>query len=121
MALHNELGAIGEDEAIKYLQGKGFLILHRNWRCGHKELDIVARHQHMLVVVEVKTRQTTRYGMPEDAVDNKKIRRIVASTDAYVKRYSIDWPVRFDIITVIGGAPPYRIEHIEDAFFPPVW
>lgn len=121
MALHNELGKEGEDAAVAYLIAKGYEIRHRNWHSGHRDLDIVAQKNGTLVIVEVKTRRDDRFGHPEEAVDNRKIRNIVASADAYVRKFAIDLPVRFDLITVVGMQPPFRIEHIEDAFFPPVW
>ncbi len=121
MAEHNELGKEGEEAAVAFLEGKGYLIRHRNWRSGRKELDIVAEHSGELVVVEVKTRRSNDYGNPEDAVTITKIRRIVASTDAYLRKFAIDLPVRFDIITITGREAPFRIEHIEEAFFPPIW
>lgn len=121
MAGHNELGKAGEEEAARYLQEKGYAIRHRNWRSGKKELDIVAEYGNELVVVEVKTRRNIRFGNPEEAVTNRKIRRIVASTDAYLRKYTLDLPVRFDIITLVGEEAPYAIEHITDAFHPPIW
>ncbi len=121
MSGHLTLGKAGEDLAVKHLQEKGYFILHRNWRSGHKELDIVARKDEELVVVEVKTRRNNLYGNPEDAIDDRKIRKIVTATDAYMNRYRVDLPVRFDIITIVGQEEPYQIEHIEDAFFPPIW
>lgn len=121
MAAHNELGKAGEDEAATYLLTKGYQILHRNWHYRKKELDIVARKENTLVVVEVKTRSTDQYGNPEEAVTDKKIRNIIASTDVYLKRFGIDLPVQFDIITVIGIPPHTHIEHIEEAFLPPIW
>ncbi|MCD7923478.1 YraN family protein [Bacteroidaceae bacterium] len=121
MAEHNELGKEGEEEATNYLIEKGYAIRHRNWHCGKKELDIVAEYQNELIVVEVKTRQHTQFGNPEDAVTDRKIRRIVASTDAYLRKFALDLPVRFDIITITGKEAPFRIEHIEDAFYPPIW
>lgn len=121
MAEHNLRGKKGEEEAANYLLAHGYTILHRNWRSGHKELDIVARQGGELVVVEVKCRRDVQYGRPEDAVDGRKIRRIVASTDAYLRKFDIDLPVRFDVITVTGEEPPYEIVHICDAFFPPMW
>ena len=105
MASHNELGKEGENAAVKYLLEKGYEIRHRNWHSGHRDLDIVAQKDGELVIVEVKTRSDACFGQPEDAVD----------------RRAIDLPVRFDIITVVGNRPPFHIEHIEDAFFPPVW
>lgn len=121
MAAHNELGKEGETEATTYLQNQGYIILHRNWHSGRFELDIVAQKDNELIIAEVKTRRNENYGHPEDAVTARKIRHIVASTDTYLKKYKIDLPVRFDIITIVGTEPPFRIEHIEEAFFPPIW
>lgn len=121
MAIHNKLGKEGEDSAVNLLNDKGYKILHRNWRSGKYELDIVAQYQNELVIIEVKTRRNTLYGLPEVAINNQKIRRIVSSTSAYLQKYKIDLPVRFDIITVIGQEKPFQIEHIEEAFYPPIW
>lgn len=121
MAEHNELGKEGEEAAAAYLTDKGYTIRHRNWRSGRKELDIVAEYQGQLVVAEVKTRRDTRFGDPQDAITDRKIRRIVSTTDAYLRKFALDMPVRFDIITVTGMKEPFSITHIEDAFYPPVW
>ncbi|MGL5273131.1 MAG: YraN family protein [Phocaeicola sp.] len=121
MALHNELGKAGEEVAANYIRNKGYRVLHRNWRSGKKELDIIAEYEGVLIVIEVKTRQHIEFGRPEEAVTNKKIKHIVASTDAYLRKFCIDLPVQFDIITVIGKIEPFKIEHIEEAFFPPMW
>lgn len=123
MAVHNDLGKTGEEEAVQLLLEKGYTILHRNWYSGKKELDIVAtdKENETLIVVEVKTRKNIDFGQPEEAINTKKIRRIVASTDAYVRKFNIDLPIRFDIITITGEAPFFTIEHIEDAFFAPIW
>lgn len=120
MAAHNELGKSGEEIAANHLLKKGYIIHHRNWRCGRKELDIVAEKDHTLVIVEVKTRTDTTFGLPTDAITDAKIRRIVNSTDAYLRKYRIDLPVRFDIITVIKNKDTESLEHIEKAFYPPL-
>ena len=119
MAEHNELGRTGEDEAADYLACEGYHIIDRNWRSGHKELDIVCERDGVLVIVEVKTRRDARFGKPEDAVSENKIRRIVLAADAYVRLNRIDLPVRFDIITVLGKHR--QLNHIIDAFRSPVW
>ena len=121
MAAHNELGKEGEEEAVRLLNEKGYVIHHRNWRSGKYELDIVAQQHDELVIVEVKTRRNVLYGTPETAVDGRKIRRIVSSTNAYLHKYRIDANVRFDIITITGTHKPFHIEHIENAFYPPIW
>ncbi|MDR3339662.1 MAG: YraN family protein [Candidatus Symbiothrix sp.] len=120
MAEHNELGKNGESAAITYLEKKGYKILHTNWRHGYFELDIVAKTDDELIVVEVKTRSGGSITNPEDAVTDQKIRHIVAATDYYIKCFDIDLPARFDIISIIGKQPDFEIDHIEDAFYPPV-
>ncbi|ERI81255.1 hypothetical protein HMPREF1981_03296 [Bacteroides pyogenes F0041] len=121
MAAHNDLGKAGEDAATLYLRKKGYVILHRNWRRGHLELDIVAEKNNKLIVVEVKTRKDTQFALPQDAVGALKIRRTVRATDTYMKLFQIDVPVQFDIITLIGDKANFKIEHIEEAFYPPLF
>ena len=110
-----------ENAAADYLVRNGYSIRHRNWRSGRKELDIVADNGEELIVVEVKSRKDTEYARPEDAVTATKIRRIVSATDKYINQYQLDMPVRFDIITVTGTKGHFSIEHIENAFYSPIW
>ena len=119
MAVHNTLGKAGEDAAVSYLEKNGYEILHRNWRKNRLELDIVAMHEGELVVVEVKTRTNTEYKEPQEDVDWRKVRHIVVAAAAYIKHFGIDLPVRFDIVTAVGDRPPFQIEHLENAFYPP--
>ncbi len=120
MAKHNKTGKEGEEEARIYLQKQHYEILHTNWRFGHYELDIVAKKDNELIIVEVKTRTSNEFGLPEDAVGKGKIRRIVAAADEYMQLNDIDIPVRFDIISICHSAKGHEIEHIEDAFYPPI-
>ena len=120
MAAHNALGKAGEDAAMAYLERNGYTIRHRNWRKNRLELDIVAVKDEQLIVVEVKTRSNTDYVEPQDAVNWQKVRHIVVAA-AYIKHFSIDAPVRFDIITAVGEAGAFEIEHIKDAFYPPMF
>jgi putative endonuclease len=119
MALHNVLGKDGESVAIAYLKEKGYRILHTNWRQGYFELDIVARTEDELVFIEVKTR-SSRLTNPEDAVNNQKIRNIISAADCYIKYFDVNLPFRFDIISIIRDRGDFEIDHIEDAFYPPV-
>lgn len=120
MAKHLILGHEGEDIAARYLEEHGYVILDRNWRCGHKELDLVVLKDRTIVFVEVKTRTGTQYGDPQDFVDNRKIKRIINSADAYIRFRCIDMDVRFDIISIVTDGEDFKVEHIEQAFFPPV-
>lgn len=122
MAIRNNIGKSGESEARIYLEKKGYRILHTNWRYQHYELDIVALHKEELIIIEVKTRSQDYLLEPEEAVNKKKILRIVAATDAYVRSFNYDLPVRFDILTLLKDTQGYHIrEHIEDAFYPPAY
>lgn len=117
MAQHNLLGNKGEMLAARYLLDKGYVVHHYNWRSGHKEIDIIAQYRDTLVFVEVKSRSSEEYGCAADAVDNKKIQYLLRAAESYIIKNRIDLKYRFDIVTVVGNAEPYRIEHIEDAFY----
>lgn len=121
MAQHNEFGQISEDRAVAYLMARGYTIRDRNWRFGHKELDIVAQKNDTLAIIEVKARRSDRYGDAVDAVTDDKIYKIVQATDAYVRYHRINLNVRFDIIAITGEPGQQTIEHIEDAFCPPLY
>ena len=118
MARHNEFGAQGEDIAIDYLRLKGYAILDRNWRSGHREIDIVARKDDTIVFVEVKARANASYGRPEDAVTRRKMHLLVLAADAYLRYYAIDLEVRFDVIAITGTKDKPHIKHYEHAFRP---
>ena len=68
MAIKDDLGRAGEQAAHDHLVALGFVVLDRNWRCGQGEIDIVAREAGELVIVEVKTRRSTGFGHPFDAL-----------------------------------------------------
>lgn len=109
--------------AAEYLKKLGYEILDERWHLNHLEIDIVAidTESRELVFVEVKTRTSANYGNPEEAVDYKKIMRSVRAADAYIKQHSRmeDW--RFDIISVISnGHDAPKIDHIKEAFYPPL-
>ena len=121
MAEKNETGKQGESIAKRYLEENGYNVIETNWRFHHYELDIIATDGKELVIVEVKTRSENYLIAPEQAVDKRKIRRIVSASDAYVRMKKIDLPIRFDIICLIKKGVSCVIEnHIEDAFFAPI-
>ncbi|WP_294748057.1 YraN family protein [uncultured Prevotella sp.] len=116
MAAHNELGKWGEDCAADYLQRKGYTIVERDWKSGHRDIDIIAVDENRTVVfVEVKTRRNRVFGEPEESVDYRKMRNLQAAINHYVKYRRIDNEIRFDIITVVGtiGSEP-EIDHLID-------
>lgn len=119
MAEHNELGKIGEDEAIAYLKSKGYSILHRNWRSGKFEIDIIAENEEYLVVVEVKSRKDGYLLHPVDSVGKSKMRNVILAAEKYIFANDVQKETRFDVISVVVRPQgQFRIEHIEDAFLP---
>ena len=118
MAQHNLLGNKGEILAARYLMEQGFAILEYNWRCGHKEIDLVAKERDVYVFVEVKTRSSNAYGDVQYAVTPAKMRNVVIAADAYIRANRIDSQVRFDIVAITGDGESHSIEHIRDAFYP---
>ena len=113
-----EIGDLGEELAVNFLLQKGFSVLDTKWRYKHLELDIVAMDGPQLVIVEVKTRQSSDYGAPEDFVDRKKQKLLIKAANQYIETHAIDAETRFDIISVIHSGPTPRISHIPDAFYP---
>lgn len=121
MAEHNELGKWGEDEAALYLEERGYSIVERDWRIGHRDLDIVAfsPDRSTLVFVEVKTRTSDECQLPEEAVDQRKIRNLAKAAHAYVKECHVDHALRFDIVSIVGSGHQVKsVEHLVDAFNP---
>lgn len=118
MAAHNDFGARGEELALEYLRKKGYEVMDRNWRSGHKEIDLVVRKDNTIVFVEVKARANVFYGRPEDAVTPRKMHLLVLAADTYLRCYKIDLNVRFDVVTVTGNVEKPYIRHFERAFRP---
>ena len=112
MATHNELGKRGEDLACNYLLKSGYEILHRNWRIGRYELDIVALKDEMLIVIEVKTRLQVDYNY-DDLITESKRKYLIRAANAYVNKNNLDLEVSFDLIVVSDNNK--RIDHIKEA------
>jgi len=111
-----ELGILGEHMAQKYLAKNGYTIRTVNYRYIKYEVDIIAEKDDLLVVVEVKTRQTAEIGEPWMAVTRKKQRQIITTADHYVQSRDLPNQVRFDIISIVHNSFRSKLEHIVDAF-----
>lgn len=118
MAKHIELGKKGEALARELLLQKGYTILETNWRFEKDEIDIIALEGEELVVVEVKTRSSSYYGHPEEAVGAQKEGFLIRGAEAFLEECNMDREVRYDIISVILNNKEQRLHHIQDAFFP---
>jgi putative endonuclease len=96
------VGRYGERVAVAYLIERGLLLLDRNWRCEHGELDAVMRDRgDVLVFVEVKTRRGDRFGAPAEAVGRAKVLRMRRLAAAWLAQSGIHpAEVRFDVVEV---------------------
>jgi putative endonuclease len=107
MASHNITGQNGEQMAKEFLQNQCYTILHQNWRHGHWEVDIIASKGEVLHFIEVKTRRTTKFGHPEEAVSKKKIQNLINASEEFLYKYPEWLRIQFDIlaITMLKGEP----------------
>ena len=117
MAQHNELGKEGENVAVEFLQKQGYEILETNWTFQKAEVDIIAQKENTLAIVEVKTRSSIDFGLPQDFVKSKKIQLLIKAVNEYVIQNDLIVDVRFDIIAIHKEGNKWTIEHLEDAFF----
>ncbi|MBL0356838.1 MAG: YraN family protein [Chitinophagaceae bacterium] len=117
MAKHLHTGRLGEQLGEVYFAGQGYVILEKNWRHSHWEVDIIAHKNKVLHFVEVKTRRTKKYGQPEEKVGAKKIQNLINAAEHYLYLHP-EWKrIQFDIlsITIINNEP---VEYflIEDVY-----
>ena len=117
MADHNDLGKLGEELAVEFLRKGGYEILETNWTFQKAEVDIIAQKENTLAIVEVKTRSSLDFGLPQDFVKPKKIQLLVKAVNEYVVSKNLDIDVRFDIIAIHKEGKSYVIEHLKDAFY----
>jgi putative endonuclease len=117
MAEHNDLGRLGEEMAVEYLRKNNYTILQTNYVFQKAEIDIIAQKGAVLAIVEVKTRSSLDFGLPQDFVKLKKIQLLVKAVNEYIVQNDVDAEARFDIISVFKNNGSFEIEHLEDAFF----
>lgn len=111
------LGKRGEAIARHYLLSKGYTILAKNYRHRKGEIDLIAQCGRQLVAVEVKSRTSLHYGVPEAAISEQKIELISATAGHFQEMRKLELEIRFDVITIYfpeGSLP--RLLHIRDAF-----
>ncbi len=114
-----DLGAAGEAAAAAWLEARGYTIVARNVRTRYGEIDLVARHESLVVFVEVKSRTGEAFGHPAEAIMPLKQHRLARLAASYLHRWGLDHcAIRFDAISVrldVSGTVS-NIEHIRDAF-----
>lgn len=115
---NNEWGHIAEEIARDHLIVSGYTIREMNWRMGNLfEVDIIAEMGNSIIFVEVKARKNID---PVDAVNNKKRKLMIKAANIYLNLLPRFYEYRFDIITISGTRDNYVLDHIPDAFLPPL-
>ena len=117
MAEHNELGKLGEEKAVAFLESIGHVLLATNYRAGRDEVDIITQYRNTIVFTEVKTRSSSSHGLPEEFVDKKKRQAMKKVADAFQREQKLDTEIRFDVISVHHQNGELQLHHIPDAFF----
>ena len=97
------IGNFGEDEACKFLIKNGYKIIERNYNCRFGEIDIIAKDGDCLVFVEVKTRTSSKYGAPGNAVNFYKVKHLTLSARMYIDKNRLaNYFSRFDIVEIFA-------------------
>jgi len=118
-----ETGKMAEDVALEYLTGLGQKLLDRNWRSGHKELDLVMKSASQegtdrLHIVEVRSLKEPNLYLPYESIDINKQRVVISAARSYIYQNNISWETQFDIVSVIFKSDCVSLEYFPDAFAP---
>jgi putative endonuclease len=117
MATHNRTGQLGEQMAAAYFIAAGYTIIEKNWRHSHWEVDIIASKDNILYFIEVKTRRTKNFGLPEENVNTKKIQYLINASAEYL-HLNPQWKrIQFNILAIsILKNEPVEYFLIEDVY-----
>ncbi|MCE5287067.1 MAG: YraN family protein [Pelosinus sp.] len=114
---HITTGEIGEAIAADFLERQGYKILVCRYRCKIGEIDIIAKRKNTLVFVEVKTRRTTAFGRPSEAVNLRKQQKIISTALCYLnEKRELSAACRFDIVEILLAGSRTECNHIVNAF-----
>jgi putative endonuclease len=112
-----EIGQRGEEMAVAYLQNLGYKVLERNYRCKLGEVDIIARDNDTLVFIEVRTRSSLDFGLPQESINRRKRHQISKVALEYMIRRKLkNIPARFDVVAISLEPGKENVDHIKDAF-----
>lgn len=112
---------MGEAKARNHLEQLGYTILEQNWRFKRAEIDIIAKHDGVLIFVEVKTRSYDYYGKPEEFLTARQEQLIIDAGSQYMSQIGHEWEIRFDIVAILlDKNGNFDLNHYKDAFFPSI-
>ena len=111
----NKFGEFAEEKAVEEYRSRGYTVLERNWRMGKTEIDIIAQKDDIIIIAEVKARNTNEEDALSSITSDKK-RRMVRAADNYIKRLQGNYSYRFDVVACSGTISNLEMEIYEDAF-----
>ena len=111
------LGAEGEAAVAQYLLQNNCTILQKNYSVRAGEVDIIFKEHDTIVFAEVKTRSSTRFGTPAEAVTKTKQQRMAQVALHYMAQNGTELPLRFDVMEVFAANGGFTITHIKNAFY----
>ena len=117
-----ELGKKGEDAALEYLLRRGMKLLERNWRSGHKEIDLIMEEEGFIRIVEVRTREYPSIMEPFESITLQKRNKVIAAAKGYMEQkgrfLSGSREVVFDVVSVLFNGELFEIKYLREAFAP---
>ena len=116
MGEHHAFGHKGEQIAADFLKHKGYQILEQNYRFDKAEVDILAKKDETLVVVEVKSRTSSFLEDISQTINSGKIKRLAKVANQFIEESNLDLEVRFDVIVILKKQDDFEVEHLENAF-----
>ena len=113
-----KVGKKGEDVALEFLNNRGMQLVARNWRSGHKELDLVMCDGEFLRIVEVRSLTYPNLQPPEESVDWNKRRKVMSAAKKFAAVNVVQNEIVFDIVSVVFKGEDAHVEYIPNAFAP---
>ena len=116
-AARQEFGELGERIAERWLKRKGWRVVQRRFRSGHRDIDLVVEREGTVAFVEVKARKGLAFGDPIEAVNWSKQRELVRSASVWIDRHGRPMEsYRFDVVGVLVEGDRVRIRHVQNAY-----
>ena len=113
-----EKGREAEDLALEWLERRGYVLLERNYRVGHKEIDIIMESPGAVHIVEVKALSAPAAVDPAEKVDARKRQLLASAANYYLRSRRVAKEAQFDIVTVVFNGADSTVEYIPNAFYP---
>ena len=116
-AARQAFGELGERIAERWLRRRGWRVVQRRFRIGHRDIDLVVERDGTVAFVEVKARKGAAFGGPVQAVDHRKRRQLERSAMVWIDRHGQEAEsYRFDVVGVLLDGADVRVCHVENAF-----